>query len=161
MKLKETLDNCGAMLLSLMIGILLLMIVATLMLGLKWAYSKLLPWFQTMAIIAFGTLVLVALPLAIAKRTRVYSVGVLLVVFQIFAATLWMEGFLLTMSIWGGGATVVGMFFGGIGVIPMAMLATLVNGMWRPFVELLALTVLTIAIGMGGTALYDERAEGS
>jgi hypothetical protein len=61
----------------------------------------------------------------------------------VFGATLWMEGLLLTLFIWGLGAVFIGLCVVGIGVVPIAMLATLLKGMWGPLIELVLLTIMT------------------
>ena len=71
----------------------------------------------------------------------------------VFGATLWMEGLLLTLAIWGVGAVVIGLFMAGVGVVPIAMLATLLKGMWAPLIELVVLTVMTFASRIGAVSL--------
>ena len=71
----------------------------------------------------------------------------------IFGAPLWMEGLLFTLLIWGVGAVFIGLFIAGVGVVPIAMLATLFKGMWGPFIELVLLTIMTFATRIGALSL--------
>ena len=64
-----------------------------------------------------------------------------------------MEGLLLTLSLWGLGAVFIGLFMAGIGVVPIAMLATLLKGMWAPLVQPALLTIMTFASGVGALSL--------
>ncbi len=64
-----------------------------------------------------------------------------------------MEGFLLTLSLWGVFGVFVGLFMGGIGVVPIAMFATSVKGQWMPLIELVVLAVMTFASRIGATTL--------
>ena len=50
-------------------------------------------------------------------------------------------------------AVILGLFMAGIGVVPIAMLATLLKGMWGPLVELLLLTILTFGSRIGALSL--------
>ena len=52
------------------------------------------------------------------------------------------------------------MFIMGVGVIPIAMLATLFKGMWSTFAQLIILLILTFGARAFGTYLA-ERAEES
>ena len=104
----------------------------------------------------FALVVFVILPLAIPKVTRGFSTVALLIASYIFGATLWMEGLLLTLLIWGAGAVFIGLFLAGVGVVPIAMLATLLKGMWGSLVELLLLTIVTFGSRAGAISLGDS-----
>jgi hypothetical protein len=67
-----------------------------------------------------------------------------------------MEGLVLTLSTWGLGAVLLGLFLGGIGVVPIAMLATLLKGMWAPLAELVVLTIMTFASRAGAFSLAES-----
>ena len=62
---------------------------------------------------------------------------------SIFGITLWIWGLVLTYNLWGGGAVLVGLFLFGVGVVPMAMLATLFAAMWSLLGQLLLLAAMT------------------
>jgi len=117
------------------------------------ASAKLLPWFSVLTWIAFALVVFILLPLAIPRATRRFSSVALFVASYVFGATLWMEGLLLTLAIWGGVAVFIGLFLAGVGVVPIAMLATLLKGMWAPLVELVLLTIMTFGTRIGAMSL--------
>jgi hypothetical protein len=56
---------------------------------------------------------------------------------------LWMTGLLLTYTLWGGFAVFIGLFMFGVGVVITAFLATLLNGLWSAFFEIIFLVFLT------------------
>ena len=64
-----------------------------------------------------------------------------------------MEGLLLTLNIWGMGVVFIGIVLGGVGVVPIAMLATLIEGMWGPLIELALLTIATFGGRLGAVSL--------
>lgn len=66
-----------------------------------------------------------------------------------------MEGLLMTLFIWGWGGVFIGLFMGGVGVVPIAMLATLLNGVWGALIELVLLTIMTYATRAGALALSE------
>jgi len=140
----------------LIIGAILLVAIAVgtvFIFGSAWASSKLLPCFSIVTWISFGLVIFVFLPLAIPRTTRGFSSLALFITSYIFGATLWMEGLLFTLLIWGVGAVFIGLFIAGVGVVPIAMLATLFKGMWGPFIELVLLTIMTFATRIGALSL--------
>ena len=153
MSAKSTLAGLGVVLIVGLLMIVGIAIGAVFILGSAWASSKLLPWFSILTWVAFGLVVVVFLPLAIPRSTRGFSSIALFVASYVFGATLWMEGLLLTLSLWGLGAVFVGLFMFGVGVVPIAMLATLLKGLWAPFIELLLLTIMTFASRIGALSL--------
>lgn len=156
MNAKDVLAGLGGL---LIMGAMLLVgaaIGAVFIFGSAWASSKLLPWFSILTWIAFGLVVFVFLPLAIPRTTRGFSSIALFVASYVFGATLWMEGLLLTLFIWGIGAVFIGLFIAGVGVVPIAMIATLLKGMWVPLIELVLLIVMTFASRIGAMSLAES-----
>lgn len=127
-------------------------IAVVIILGSAWASSTLLPWFSVLTRIAFGLVVFVFLPLAIPRATRPFSIAALFISSYVFGATLWMESLLLTFLLWGAGAVFIG-WLTFVGCAPIGMLATLLNGMWGPLIELVLLTIMTFASRFGAWSL--------
>ena len=155
MNAKEVLAGLGGL---LIVGAMLLVgaaIGAVFIFGTAWASSKLLPLFSVLTWIAFGLVVFIFLPLAIPRATRGFSSIALFISSYVFGATLWMEGLLLTLFIWGLGAVFIGLVIAGVGVVPIAMLATLLKGLWWPLIELVLLTIMTFASRFGALSLAD------
>jgi hypothetical protein len=59
----------------------------------------------------------------------------------------WLLSLLLTYTLWGIAPTVIGLLMGGIGIIPVALLATLLKGPWPIHVALIVYSVLTVVVG--------------
>lgn len=113
------------------------------LLGGAWASSKLLPLFIFFTVIVFFLDLLVFLPLAIFKATRGISSMALFLSSYLFGVTLWIEGLVITLTLWGWVAAVIGLFVLGVGVVPMALFATVMNGEWKGFWEMILLGVIT------------------
>lgn len=160
MNAKDTIAGLGGLLIMGAFLVVALAIAGLFIFGAAWASTKLLPWFTVLTWVAFAIVVFILLPLAIPKATRGFSSVALFVASYVFGATLWMEGLLFTLAIWGVGAVLIGLFLAGVGVVPIAMLATLFKGMWGPLVELVLLTVMTFASRIGAMSLA-ESLEGS
>lgn len=153
MSIKENLSGIGGFLLSgafIFIGTVITFLFID---GISWVSTKLMPWFTVLTYFSFVIVVFILLPLAIPKKTRGFSSLALFIASYVFGATLWMEGLLLTMFIWGGIAVFIGLILMGIGVVPIAMLATLLNGEWWSLFELVMLTIMTFACRAGANSL--------
>jgi hypothetical protein len=77
----------------------------------------------------------------------------LFVASYVFGATLWMEGLLLTLATWRLPAVFIGLFLAGVGIVPIAMLATLFNGMWVYLLELVLSTIMPFGSRIGALSL--------
>lgn len=101
-------------------------------------------WLSMASLLAFVLLIFFFLPLSLWRSTRGFAALAILCCSYVFGITLWMEGLAQTYTLWGVPAVIVGLFLAGVGVVPIAMLATLVNGLWMAFAELLCLAVVTL-----------------
>jgi hypothetical protein len=54
------------------------------------------------------------------------------------------------------GAVFIGLFLAGVGMVPIAMLATLIKGMWGPLIELVLLTIMTFGSRIGAMSLAES-----
>jgi hypothetical protein len=153
MSIKEVAAGLGGLLLTLAFMAAFGVIVALFIYGAGWASTKLLPWFSILTWVALATVVFVLLPLSIPRATRGFSSVAIFIASYVFGVTLWMMGLLLTLSIWGVTAVIIGIVLGGVGVVPIAMLATLFHGYWLPLVELILLTIATFGCRIGALSL--------
>jgi hypothetical protein len=150
--MKEKLKTAGSVLLGIAISAGLLLLAVFIIKGGLWLSQIIYPWLETIFAIAFFGSILLFLPLAFIRKTRGFSAVGLLVASYVFGATLWVWAFLLTYSIWGFTALLIGLFMAGVGVVPIAMLATLFNGEWSMLGQLILLLVFTF--GSRGLSLY-------
>ena len=149
MNVKETFGAIGGFALMLAIAAVGIAIATAFILGGVWVSKHLLPWLTVISFVVFAIVIFVLLPLAIPRATRGFSSVSILIASYVFGATLWMFGLLLTYFTWGIFAVLVGLVFLGIGVVPIAMLATLIKGMWGPFFTLVLLAIATYGCRVG------------
>jgi hypothetical protein len=100
--------------------------------------------------IAFVLCILVFLPLSFFPATRpVSGIGFFVSSF-IFGASIWFAGLLTSYTYFGSFWTMIGLFFAGVGVVPLGMIGAIFHGDWLVCGLLfagLALTVVTRAVG--------------
>ncbi len=101
--------------------------------------------YPTLAWVFGMTLVIslfILLPLAGVRRIRGFAGYAIIISSCVFGLTLWVWALILTHSLWGAAGLIIGLVFAGVGVVPTAILATLINGMWSVFGTLILMTVL-------------------
>lgn len=156
--MKETLKSAGSVLLGFGISAALLLLAAFLIIGGLKLSELIYPWLEILFAIAFFVSIILFLPLAFFQKTRGFSALGLLVASYVFGATLWVWAFLLTYSLWGLTALLIGLFMAGVGVVPIAILATLFHGEWWIMGQLILLLIFTF--GSRALSLYlAEKAE--
>jgi hypothetical protein len=133
-----------------------LLIIGLILEGGLWLSEQIYPWLALISVITLGVVLVVLIPLSLFKRTRMLSGNGFTIASHIFGLTLWTWAFLLTYAIWGGVALMIGLFFLGVGVVPIAMLATLFNGLWSPLVQMILLTVLVFGTRLLGRWLLTK-----
>ena len=159
--MKDTFKSIGSFLLGVGIFIGIILMAAFFIKGGLWLSEVLYPWLSLISAIAFFICILILLPLALVRKTRGFSGLGLFIASYIFGASLWMWAFLLTYAIWGATALIIGLFLAGVGVVPIAMLATLFNGEWSILGQLVLLLVFTFGSRTLGYYLVDKAEQQS
>lgn len=156
--MKGKFKTIGSSLLGFAIFIGIILLIAFFIKGGVWLSEVIYPWLTIIFTIALIISVLILLPLAIFKKTRSFSGVGLYVASYIFGASLWVWAFLLTYVFWGTTALFIGLFMAGVGIVPMAIIATLFQGEWSILGQLVLLLVFTLGSRMLGIYL-SEKAE--
>lgn len=156
MSAKSIISNIGSYALGLVIMLVLVALPVLFIFGGIWVGEKILPWLILLSILAIGFNIVILLPLALIPPTRPWAGLGFFISSFIFGLTGWFMGLLLTWILWGGLAVIIGIFFMGIGVVPIAMLATLFNGMWLELGLLFLVVVLTFGLRILGITLVER-----
>src|SRR5437867_3865617 len=146
----DKLKSAGAVIAGIAFLIGLLLLSGLFIHGSARVGEKIYPWLATVSGYALVVVIFVLLPLAFYRKTRVVSGIGMMIASYVFGLTLWVWGLLLTYNLWGLLAVFIGLFMFGVGVVPIAMLATLFKGMWSTLVQLVLLTVLTFGTRFAG-----------
>jgi hypothetical protein len=114
------------------------------------AFAFLLPF----AWIALGIGVLVLLPMALAIKTREAAGTGLVLASYLFGITTWLLGAGITFSTFGWFGLIVGLLLFGLGVVPLAIFATLFK-LHLPAMALALFVMSVVVVGarIGGTLL--------
>jgi hypothetical protein len=121
--------------------------------GALWASQSLLRPLILVEIIVIVLDVVILLPFSIFWRFRPHTGRLIYRSSYLFGLVTWLYGFVLTYALWGGFAVVVGLSFLGIGVVFMAVVASLFKVMWKQFFTVLVLAAITYGARLAGNAL--------
>ena len=146
----DKLKSAGVVVAGIAIFIGLLLLSGLFIYVSAWVGEKIYPWLAGVYGLTFGVVIFVLLPFAFFRKTRVVSGIGMMISSYVFGLTLWVWGLLLTYNLWGFFAVFIGLFIFGVGVVPIAMLATLFKGMWPTLGDLVLLTVLTFGTRFAG-----------
>jgi len=124
--------------------------------GAMWASENLLPPLFLLGWIAVAIVIVVLLPLSLFRRLRGFTGTAIFLSSYLFGLICWLTGFIVTYSLWGAWAVVLGILFLGGGVVPIGMVASLFKGEWQMLVLLLILVVLTFGTRIGGVYIAES-----
>jgi len=157
--MKEKLKSFGSTLLGLAIiaGILILIILA--LHGTAWVSEKLLPVLDVVISISFVPILLVVLPLSFFKKCRGWCGLTFYFWSYLIGLYLWMASLLATLVLWGWFAVILGLFLAGVGVVPIALLASAFHGEWSLFGGIFLQLAFVIAARMYGIYLLGKADE--
>lgn len=156
MSIQSSLKNVGTYALGIVILLAVIAVPAIMIAGGVWLGEKILPWLVLLSVIALGVCIVILGPLALIRYTRPWAGMGYFISSYVFGLTGWFMGLLLTWMLWGGFAVIVGLVFLGVGVIPIAMLATLFKGMWAELGLLILSVVLTYGLRILGMHLSEN-----
>lgn len=108
-----------------------------------WLGARVLPWLSFVMWFVLALDILIILPFGIFNKTKAAAAVGLVVSSYVYGITLWFWALLLTYMIWGTLAVLIGLFIAGVGIVPVALLATVLKGEWAIIVQLVLLVIFT------------------
>lgn len=153
---KEALQAIGAFLLAAGIGIGVVTLAMMLFYGAAWASEHLLRYVILAAQWAIVICVVILAPLAVFRRTRIISAVGFFSSSYVFGTCLWMMGLLSAYFYWGLKSIIIGMCLFGVGVVPVALLASLFNSDWSAIWLMLTGVVLTYTTRMFALWMFEH-----
>ena len=147
--MKKELKDFGGNLLRIGIFFGVIFLAIFFVKGAVWLSAVLYQWIAIVSIVVFVFSVLVLIPLSLFKKTKGFAGVSLLIASFIIGANLWIWSLLLVYSSgWGMMGVIIGLLLGGVGIIPIAMLAALFNGAWAILGELILLIIIFFVFRM-------------
>jgi hypothetical protein len=155
----DGLKNIGVFIIGAGFLVLLLLISVWMIQGAVWVGEHIMQWLINLAWIAFGINFFILLPLSLFGKTKMFGGIGMFISSYVFGLTLWFLGLLITYFTWGFLGVFIGLILGGIGVIPVAMLATLLVGELFVLFVLILLSILTFGLKILGVYMISKAEE--
>ena len=124
------LKNIGSFMLGIVIFGAILFVAVFLIRGGANIADKIYPFVHYIGSIVLIIDIVILLPLSFIKKTREVAAIGFLISSYIFGLGMWLYSFIITYSLWGGLAVFIGVIMMGVGVMPIALIASLFNGLW-------------------------------
>jgi hypothetical protein len=146
----NTLKGFGVTLLGVSLALAAAVVTVILVKGNVHIVAAVLQHATRFVVALFVLSVIVLLPLAVFRRTRQVSAYGLLACSIPFGIYTWLYCFLIVYSAWGLVGAIVGFFLGGVGEIPLAVVASILDGASESVGEIIVGLIATIgAMGLG------------
>lgn len=151
----QSIKNIGSSLLGIVIFVGIFFA-----LGLLFAYGAKLaftiqPFINWLAGVLF-VINIVALLVAIIPKARGAAGLIIFISSFVYGLGTWIFGLAATLALWGWIAVIIGVLLGGVGVVPIGMLAAIFNGEWGIFWTLLISLLLTYVARIIGNMLVSS-----
>lgn len=131
--------------LTIVAGFLLLALLLGVFLGGVWVAFKVYPWVRMAASIAFLLSVFIFTPMLIFRKSRAWGGVALFFSSYLFGFCCWVFSFAVTLETLGVFWLLVGLSFLGVGIVPLAMIGSAWDGLWRPFWDIALALIVTLA----------------
>ena len=113
-------------------------------------YTFLLP----LAWLGVAVVILIFLPLSFFQKTKLIAGKGMYYASWLFGTTTWILGCTITLATWGWPAIIIGFLLGGIGVVPIAILASLIElKSFSMSISLIVMVVIVIVTRVRGYSL--------
>jgi hypothetical protein len=97
----------------------------------------------------------ILLPLTFIKRFRNRAGEYILYSSFLFGFQLWLYCLVITLDTWGIIAVLIGLLIVGVGVVPIAFIASLYYGLWRQAFEIVIILVIVLAARIYGKKMRE------
>jgi hypothetical protein len=162
MNSKEKITKAFLAILGVIIFIIGLFIILSIIKGFSWFGQTVYPYFLILGSAIFWLSIIVALPLALIKRTRGFAGACFVLSSLYFCLLLLIQSTIDVFIIWGWVGVVIGLFLGVITIIPEAFIAAIIHRDWAAFFNLMGfLAPALVFLGLGGWLIAkDEKDAG-
>lgn len=124
-------------------------------------HDPLLNFLDTAWAIAFNIALVTGLVGILARRLRGICGSVMFVASFVFGIDLWIWSLVSVLHCWGRIAAVIGILLAGVGVVPMALVATLFSRAWSTFGFLALNGAICYLCNMAASAFVESAGRGA
>jgi hypothetical protein len=155
-RLLTFLIGLGSIILFIVIGIAVIFLITFLVKGGVWLSALILPWVAPIIWFVF-VINVIMLPIAFFRTSRPFYGYALYISSYVYGITLWTWAFLISYAIWGFLGIIIGLIFLGIGVVPIAIIGSMVEGEWSTVLQLIVFAVIWLVSRSLGIAFIEDK----
>ncbi|PZR76300.1 MAG: hypothetical protein DLM73_03045 [Chthoniobacterales bacterium] len=144
--MNQILKNIGGFALGVVGFAAIIVVVFLLVQGGTWLADKVYPILIVLFVLALAVTVVVLLPLAIFRKTRGFAAAGIYVTSYVYGLTVWVWSLLLTYTLWGGFGVVIGILMGGVGIVPLSVVACLFKGLFSIAFQVVLLAAFVFGV---------------
>lgn len=137
------LRNTGVFIVGAILFVATILLSSIFLIGITWLTTVLYPFILFIRQLTIQSCFFILLPLSFFKTTRTFAATGFAVSAMVMGITVWLFSVLTVYQLWGFIGLSAGIILGIVGIVPLALIAAGLNGMW--------VAVGSIALG---TALY-------
>ena len=153
------LKSAGSTVLGFAVMFLFLLLPFVILKGAATVGARAYPFISTVAVLVTLIGIPVLLLLAALPPTRGVAGHGFVITSYIYGLALWLWSFFYVLSVWGWFAVIVGLFMAGVGVVPIAMLASAIHGEWSIPLQLVIGIVMTFGCRLVGVWFIANAAD--
>lgn len=155
--IKKTIAGISGCLTTLIFTVGGLILLITVFKGTPWIAENIYPWAMLATAITIVVAVPISLLLAIFKRTRGAGGVGLFVSSYIVGISLWIWSLIVAYSLAGFFWTIAGLLIGGVGIVPIALIASLLKAEWAIAVQILVIAIVVFSFRWFGIFLAETK----
>ncbi len=154
--MQKSLNSIGCFILSIAAIVCCVFLFGLFIRGGVWVADKVLPVLLVFSAGVFIFNVVVCIPLAFFRRTKEFSGKALFISSFFYGLLLWLGCLVITFKLWGWLGIIVGLILLGVGIVPIAIIATLVAGLWTILLHIIVLIIVIWLARTAGAALLKD-----
>ena len=144
--MSQFLKTVGSFALGVVAFVAIAAVIFLLVQGGAWMADKVYPILVILFVLALAVTVLILLPLAILRKTRGFAGIGIYVTSYVYGLTVWVWSLLITYTLWGGFAVGIGILMGGVGIVPLSVVACLFKGMFSIAFQVVLLAAFVFGV---------------
>lgn len=154
--MQKSLNSIGCFILSIAAIVCCVFLFGLFIRGGVWVADKVLPVLLVFSAGVFIFNVVVCIPLAFFRRTKEFSGKALFISSFFYGLLLWLGCLVITFKLWGWFGIVLGLILLGVGIVPIAAIATVIAGLWSIVLHIIVLALIIWLARTAGIALLRD-----
>jgi len=154
--MQRSLNSIGCFIVAIAATVGALLILSLFIRGGVWFADKILPVLFIFSVAVFIFNIVVCIPLAFFKKTKEFSGKALFLSSYFYGVLLWLGCLVITFKLWGWFGIVLGLILLGVGIVPIAAIATVIAGLWSIVLHIIVLALIIWLARTAGIALLRD-----